>query len=338
MKIRLLLLGLSTAVLSAGTTEIKVWDDERRPVAAAAVTATFSQVDTPLLASMRTYEGRTGNDGVWRLDVADDRCLIRLRVSKPRHFEADADHRHGLGTVPTKPAYAIVLPRLTVGIPLAYKEVQLPAGNKTLPSKTWLGFDFAMGDLVAPWGAGLVSDVQIWNDGEQVGWTESAETLALLRKEPEAARMDEARFAAMYGAFRGTTKLRFTNPGDGVQRTPEFWPYAQLKMPAEAPASDYAALLEMDYHTLPPADEAADHTGYFLRLRTRQDTAGKIISAQYAKIHGRIASGYGWITFRYYYNPTPNDRRLVFDLEHNLLKPPSGTTGTELDRYRTSER
>ena len=42
------------------------------------------------------------------------------------------------------------------------------------------------------------------------------------------------------------------------------------------------------------------------------------------------------VTFRYYYNPVPNDRRLVMDLGRNLLKPPPGADRDEQARYRPS--
>ena len=63
-----------------------------------------------------------------------------------------------------------------------------------------------------------------------------------------------------------------------------------------------------------------------------------MISAHYAKIQGPIRSGYGWVSFRYYYNPVADDRRLVMDLEKNLLKAPVGTPDRELHRYRPYER
>jgi hypothetical protein len=44
------------------------------------------------------------------------------------------------------------------------------------------------------------------------------------------------------------------------------------------------------------------------------------------------------LAFRYYYNPVADDRRLVMDLEKNLLKPTAGTAERELHRYRPYER
>ena len=44
------------------------------------------------------------------------------------------------------------------------------------------------------------------------------------------------------------------------------------------------------------------------------------------------------MSFRYYYNPVADDRRLVFDPERNLLKPGLGAKVDEVLRYRASER
>jgi hypothetical protein len=81
-----------------------------------------------------------------------------------------------------------------------------------------------------------------------------------------------------------------------------------------------------------------DFTGYYFRVRAKLGSDGKVTSAHYAKIQGRITSGYGWVSFRYYYNPVADDRRLVLDPERNLLKPGPGAKLDEVLRYRASER
>ncbi len=51
-----------------------------------------------------------------------------------------------------------------------------------------------------------------------------------------------------------------------------------------------------------------------------------------------IGQIYGWLAFRYYYNPVANDRRLVFDPKHNVLKPAAGTPSSDLGLYDPYER
>jgi hypothetical protein len=61
------------------------------------------------------------------------------------------------------------------------------------------------------------------------------------------------------------------------------------------------------------------------------------MSAHYAKIHGRIEAGPGRVSFRFYYNPRAGDRRLAFDLRKNLLRPSSGATPAEQERFQAFE-
>jgi len=243
-----------------------------------------------------------------------------------------------MGKVPSDLTHIITLPYETKEIPLNYKEVQLRTLKGTLPRKTWVGFDFAIGGIVAPWGRGKIADIRFWNDGEQIGWVHPEETIERFRKDKDHARLTEAEFNGMYGSFRGVTKLNCAQPGDGIMRSPAFWPYCQLKMPALAPVEGYAAILEIPYATLPYPSYQDDFIGYYLRVRTMLGPDGRVISAHYAKIQGAIWSGYGAINFRYYYNPVADDRRLVLDRQHNLLQPPPGTVGVELTRYDPYER
>ena len=141
----------------------------------------------------------------------------------------------------------------------------------------------------------------------------------------------------MYGSFRGTTRLRGEAPGDGLLRSPSFWPYCLLKMPATPPDDGYAPMLELPFATLPYPTKQDDFVGYFLRVRTKLGPDGKVVSANYAKIQGAIRTDLGVVAFRYYYNPTPNDRRLAHDMKNNLLQPGPGTPERELERYQSYE-
>jgi hypothetical protein len=338
MKATLAFLCAMALRLNGGDIAITVIDEDRRPLAGASIEAIFSRINDPRQSSMRSHKGQSDQEGMFRFGSGEEMCLVRLRAIKPGHFDADADHRHGLGSMPTKPQYTLTLPRSAAGVPLAFKDVLLSAESGKLPLKTWVGFDFAIGDVVAPWGKGEIRDIDIWNDGRQVGWTESDEAIESLRRSPEMARMTESRFASLHGTFRGSTRIRFERPGTGILRTPDFWPYSTLKMPPQAPIDGYIERLELSYSTLPLPDPTEDHTGFFLRIRAQGGASGKVTSAHYAKIHGRVETGYGWVAFRYYYNPVANDRRLVMDTDRNLLKPPAGTIGPELSRYQADER
>jgi hypothetical protein len=338
MKFRLLMLKLLTATLLSRDYTLTVVDESNRPMQDVAVSALFSRMNDPRFSSMRSFEGKTDVQGIFRFKAGDEMYLDRLRAAKQGYFDADVTEVHGMGKVPSDLSHLITLPRETDGIPLCYKEVQLRTLNGTLPRKTWVGFDFAIGDVVAPWGRGQTADIRFWNEGEQVGWTETVETVERFRKDKDHARFSEAEFNGMYGSFRGITKVGCTQAGDGIMRSPAFWPYCQLKMPAIAPAEGYVNTLEIPYATLPHPSYQDDYLGYYLRVRTKLGPDGKAISAHYAKIQGAIWCGYGAINFRYYYNPVADDRRLVLDRQRNLLQPPPGTPGPERVRYIPYER
>jgi hypothetical protein len=52
---------------------------------------------------------------------------------------------------------------------------------------------------------------------------------------------------------------------------------------------------------------------YYFRVRTALDHQGNVVSAHYGKIYG------DFMQFRYYFNPTPNDRNVEFDTKQNLV-------------------
>jgi hypothetical protein len=330
----LVLLGLVSLRLSATDFTITIIDEVRQPLAGAEVAATLSRSNDPRSSSMRSFEGVTDDAGIFRFRAEDDMCLIRLRANKAGHIEADADRRHGLG-FPSTPHHTLTLPYQTKGVPLAFKEVRLFARDGLFAPNTWVGFDLAKGDLVAPRGSGEISDLLIWNEGVQVGWIQPKEDLAILRREPQNVRLDEAEFAFLYGAFNGLTRIRFAPKDAGILRSPDFWDYSGLKMPPRAPTEGYAEQLELPFRHGSPWSEQDKQVGFYLRLRPRHDASGKLISAHYAKIQGRIETGYGWVAFRYYYNPVADDRRLVFDPERNVLGP---TPGSRPGLYQTQER
>jgi len=334
---RLLLLSLFGLRLGAVDFTVTIIDESRRPLAGVAVEATLSRVNDPRYSSMRSFEGTTDAGGVFRFKADTDMCLIRLRANKAGYIDADADRRHGLG-FPSNPNHTLTLPGQVAGVPLAYKEVQLFASEVKFPPKTWIGFDLAKGELVAPHGKGEVSDLLIWNEGTQVGWILPIEEVEGLRRHPDNAQLSKAEFAAAHGTFDGITRIKLGPAGAGILRSPQFWAYSGLKMPPLAPVSGYVEQLELPYQASPSGEESAKHVGYHLRLRPRHDAAGNLTSAHYAKIQGGIETGYGWLAFRYYYNPVANDRRLVFDPKHNVLKPAAGAPSSDLGLYETNER
>jgi len=147
--------------------------------------------------------------------------------------------------------------------------------------------------------------------------------------------------------------LRFAHPDDGV--IPIFSLHgveSLLKYPREAPLAGYSNAPRQWELTMkggnaispaPPSDNLPKPPlGYYFRIRTERNAAGKMISGLYGKIvlnqpysndthdpiqiipHGYVASGVyskmpGFL-LSYYLNPAANDRNLEYD-QHNNLAP-----------------
>lgn len=311
---------LLTGACLARDWQVILLDETGRRLPGGQVEAVLMPPDDPRLSSVVARIGQTDADGVFRFAAEDQMILTRLRAAQAGHHEADADHRHGLGRARQDAVVTLTLPRAAERVPLHYREIRLSG----LPIDRWVGFDAEAADAVAPWGKGKSADFDFRITWRQVGWTESPETLAHLRRSQEGVRMDETEWAQAYGRFEGEVSFAFPRKGDGIMKTPAFWPYCRLMMPGSAPAEGYESVKRFSFDTLEGAEAARDFTGCFLRLRSETAADGRILSAHYAKIHGRVGASPGRVTFRLYFNPRRDDRRLAFAPGLNLLRPGPG--------------
>ena len=188
---------------------------------------------------------------------------------------------------PIKNPIALYAKRLNLKIPLA---------------DTWLGLDFEKGDLIQPHGKGIRADI-----------------LFKLNY----------RFAT-YNDLESTFQIKFPHEKDGAKLL-EIEPKqigSILKMPYLAPEDGYLATLDKNLFVDPKnpiyQTNVSDRNFYFLRLRCETDASGKLLRANYAKIHNDFIYGVDghkmFLMLTYYYNPTPNDRNLEFDSKRNLFK------------------
>lgn len=327
------LLFIASAV-AASPLVIKVRDEAGRPLSEAMIRVVTAPADDPRLSSVRELTSVTDERGDATVEIADRSSVIRLMANKGGRYPADVTD--GLPSGPRPSTFTLTLPTEQAGEALCFKEVLLTTEAGTLPPRRWVGFDLAAGEAVAPFGRGLTSDLSFWNEGKQTGWTESEAFVAKLRSDDDARLISDDLFARRFGRFQGETKIETSQPGAGIVRTDAFWPYCLLKMPAEAPLAGYQRALSLSYDTVPYPRTSDDHTGFYLRVRPTLDADGQLLSAHYAKIHGRIATGHGWVRFRYYYNPRANDRKLVFAPGRNLLRP-TGAKGDDTAHYETTQ-
>ena len=102
MKIRLYLLPFLALTLLARDYTLTVVDESGQPMQGVAVSALFSRMNDPRFASMRSFEGKTDDQGVFRFKAGDEMCLDRLRAAKQGYFDADVTEVHGMGKVPCR--------------------------------------------------------------------------------------------------------------------------------------------------------------------------------------------------------------------------------------------
>jgi hypothetical protein len=105
-----------------------------------------------------------------------------------------------------------------------------------------------------------------------------------------------------------TFTVSFPNPADGIQgfSIDESLGKSVLLSSHEAPVDGYQPKYEQTHIADP-------NRIYYFRARTVLDENGKLKTAFYGKIYG------DFMQFRYYLNPSPNDRNVEFDPKHNLL-------------------
>jgi hypothetical protein len=185
---------------------------------------------------------------------------------------------------------------------------------------TEIGYDAELLEPMPPHGNGKRVDfiVKITSTflGFKDAWTRRS---AEVDVETRTRTFDEGK--VRYGNWTHSVTYRFPNTGDGVLLSPQFWPYCKLKMPHKAPEDGYAqeiTLTETQDNSgiRPDLAHCREHmvnNGLYLRVRTQLDKDGNVVSANYAKIVEPQGSG-----FDIFYNPTPNDRNLEYDLKTNL--------------------
>jgi hypothetical protein len=170
----------------------------------------------------------------------------------------------------------------------------IPAKNKAI------GYDLEIGDWVAPYGKGSVSDF-IFSLNEKVPFTKLSQPYDVINL------------------------LSFSNIGDGIQSLMLTGAVgSSFRLPRFAPANEYQPTLSQQLYSINNkiSDGAvSNNQNYFYRVRTVLDGSGNVKSALYGKISGPIECGaQGYIQFTYYLNPTPNDRNMEFDPSKNLFQ------------------
>ena len=147
------------------------------------------------------------------------------------------------------------------------------------------GFDFMVGDWVAPYGKGAHTDIIFTEEFNKKSLTDHFYKLT----------------------------VSFPDNEDGIQ---PFVPTEVDKASAKAGGllSSHEAPAEGYQSQFVEIQSSDPNRNYFFRVRTVLDPNGNIVSAHYGKIYG------DFMQFTYYLNPTPNDRNIEFNPKQNLLQ------------------
>jgi hypothetical protein len=192
----------------------------------------------------------------------------------------------------------LVLKKIVNPIPMYAKWVQSepPVFKKTgrppIAFTNTIGYDLMAGDWVAPCGKGVNTDMLITEEFNKNSITDYYYKLT----------------------------ISFPNSGDGIQEftVTDAEKGSVLRSPHEAPADDYQPqLIRENFHHPGQAGKSDydENRNYFFRVRTVLDSNGNVKSALYGKIYGDPDQ----MNFRYYLDPTPNDRNIEFDPKQDLL-------------------
>ncbi len=287
--------------LPVAKVNVRVVGEDEQPIPNANVSLNFDDKivrGTTDPEGLFTAEGRCGITGLGS-DIRKDGYYMGA-ASIPRFTEHDEVLNHWK---PWNETYTSVLRPIGKPVALYAKTVQLQLPTLDEPC----GFDLEASDWVSPYGKGLKKDF-IFSIREK--WNGNYD-------------------------FDLQGELAFKNSQDGLQEVaiPDIAKNSIFRWERLAPENGYNPKQELRDAWFPDGSgkkpirsfkKETEWEGYFFRVRTVEQD-GKIVSAHYGKIRGGIRvypdskTGKPTVVFTYYFNPTPNDRNLEWDMKKNLF-------------------
>jgi hypothetical protein len=290
-----------------------VVDESGNPISGATVTLVFGEARNA--NAIVKVEGLTDNEGKFTGEGYSGGSY-GAKVTKDGFYLSGLNSPKLTNIVegrwePWNPTAETVLRLIGKPVALYARKVQaaIPVLNKPC------GYDLEAGDWVMPYGKGIKKDLIFTIRNREVRDT---------------------------GNFDAQGELTFANPLDGLQDTKPVVIYSVFKWERQAPENGYQPKFQLQntwwksLHQTPVRSfkfGGKEWEGYFFRVRTVEQN-GKIVSAHYGKIRGGIEiepreTPTCTIIFTYYFNPTPNNRNLEWDMKKNLF---SGLTDLESPR------
>jgi hypothetical protein len=332
-----LLLPLIGLAAPGRTVDIRVVDETGKPVPQAQVLVHSGKENDLSDAGRAGFKVLTDVDGRWSHTFKPKWGLENIQVflheDNPQREVYPIWLEKFISYHRDKASYELTLPRIIhpvnlkakidsmnyLGVTsddLKYTPHQITPGTPT-------GFDLDVMQWLPPHGDGKRADFEVSVTGTQVGWTISEERLAHKIAMKRGTREE---LAKQFGIWKRTATITFPRPGDGIIRSPQFWPYCKLKMPHRAPEEGYLRELllteEEELSEATPDYKQLQHphySGYYLRVRSKLDGAGNVVSANYAKFMLPRVGIYGFGAI-FFFNPNENDTNLEYS-GNNLLWP-----------------
>lgn len=290
-----------------------VSDDLGAPITNVVIEGCF--LDTSASGHGEQFRGRTDVRGRFKAQGATENGVYG-DFSAPGHYDTRVREMvsrrpsaggAGIGTSGSRVLeIPVVMKRVRNPIPLLAQAIDFPAlrakhGEKSgrYVTNFLVGYDCVRGVEMPPVGEGEVGDLSlIW-------------LMAIRRTDAGGLVSDyDTRF-----------ETRFANSLDGIQRgqpdgTESPPSGSELISAYRAPLDGYTNSIVIDRRVRGDRAESTDdhHYLYYFRIRTQTNEAGQVTNALYGKIYGQLNG-----TFRYYLNPTPNDRNVEFDPKRNLF-------------------
>lgn len=278
---------------------LRVIDSRGAPVPGADIQMAFFPKDS--YEAAKITKGLTDKDGLFVVSgkTVDD---ISFSASKADYYVTSRKfHFYWRGTAcvkngrwqPWNPTLEVVLKEKRKPIPMYqnFVETVMPAGTNRL------GFDFLVGDWVAPHGKGNITDMWYVYDENFI---------------------DRDNFYIKLSfAFEGEKNGCYMRKMDN---------YSGLISEHEASDIEFApskvCVIEQEKGKYTKELRFAEDDYMVFRIRTKTDEQGKIVSSHYGKIYGPVGVPHRWskkFSFTYYLNPTPNDRNVEYDPQKNLI-------------------
>lgn len=289
---------------------IRAIDDSGKPVAGTTIDVAFEHHLNPNNFTVKS--GLTDSNGEFMAECRTS-GYVTFGAEKSGYYSSSGkwetiDQPTGGKWSPWNPILELLMRRRVNPIPLLSKKIEFQG----VPNSGQASFDVVVGDWLPPHGSGITSDFRF----EWRGIWEGLNTR------------------------EGELSLSFSNPGDGLVEQPySFDSGSELRLAHKAPPDGYVNSRRWrEEFKNPPENpvrivvsDSREDVAYFFRVRWQTNEVDGIASALYGKIEGDIVyfgagrRGSG-LRFKYYLNPTPNDRNLEYDGTNNLFeaRPPTG--------------